>query len=54
MQKKYPVKLEGSKLTNPSEEGNKKITNVIKVKLENIENATKEGIHQLKATAKHL
>ena len=52
--KKYPVKLEGSKLTNHSEEGNKKITNVIKVNLENLENATKEVIHQLKATAKHL
>ena len=32
----------------------KKITNEIKVKLENLENSTKEGIHQLKATVQHL
>ena len=35
-------------------EGNKKTTNDIKVELENPEKATKEGIHQLKATVQHI
>ena len=37
-----------------SGQGNNKITNEIKVEVENLENATKEGIPQLKATVQHL
>ena len=35
-------------------QGNKKITNDIKENVKNLENATKEGIHQLKANVQHL
>ena len=63
-----PKVVEGSKLTTScrfgsscaywhpdhSEEGDKKITNDIKVELEHLEKAAKEGINQLKATAQHL
>ena len=33
---------------------NKQITKEIKVEVDNVENATKEGIYQLKATVKHI
>ena len=36
-----------------SEEGNKKITNEIKVDIDNLEKSPKKGINQLKATAQH-
>ena len=37
-----------------SREGNKKTNNDVRVELESPEKATKEGIHQLKATIQHL
>ena len=36
-----------------SEKGNNNITNEIRVELENLEKASKEGFNQLKATAQH-
>ena len=37
-----------------SGQGNKKITNEKKIKVDNLEDFTKEGIHQLKAFVQHL
>ena len=41
-------------LPDYSEEGNKKIKNQIKVELESLKKATKEGIDQIKATAQYI